>query len=155
MQSRRYILTSTILAATASRISSVVAQQSGDINRGMPGMPGMGSGGMTVQECIESCFRCHRICLETGWYCSEKGGLHAAATHLALMLDCAEMCQTAGNSLARRSPRHGVLCIACADLCDACAVDCEAFGNDEQMRLCASTCRQCAAHCREMSKRQI
>jgi hypothetical protein len=105
---------------------------------------------MTRTDCIDSCLRSHGMCIETARYCTEKGGLHAAAVHLALLLDCAEICQTAANSLLRSSPQHGVICNACAQLCDACAKDCESFAGDEQMARCASTCRNCARDCRDM-----
>jgi hypothetical protein len=114
-------------------------------------MPGM----MTLQECIESCLRAHSACLETGRYCIEKGGAHAGSAHFALLLDCAEMCQTTANSLLRHSPQHAALCTACAQICDACAQSCEATGDDEQMRGCAKTCRDCAQSCRDMSKQKI
>jgi hypothetical protein len=81
--------------------------------------------------------------------------MHVAPAHLALLLDCAEMCQTTANSLLRRSPQHAALCIACAQICDACAQSCEAIGNDEQMQRCAKTCRDCAQSCRDMSKQAI
>jgi hypothetical protein len=95
------------------------------------------------------------MCLETERYCLEKGGTHVMPKHLALLADCAEMCQTTANSLLRRSSQHAVICTTCAQLCDACAEQCEAMKDDERMLLCARTCRDCAKHCREMSKLAI
>jgi len=112
----------------------------------------MPMGPMTMQECIESCQRCHTACLDTARYCIEKGGMHAASARLALLLDCAEMCQTTANSMLRNSPQHAALCSACAQICDACAQHCESMGDDERMRRCAKTCRECAQSCRDMSK---
>jgi hypothetical protein len=120
-----------------------------------PAMPGMAPGTMTRQACIESCWRTHGMCLETERYCLEKGGAHVMPTHLALLADCAEICQTTANSLLRRSSQHDAVRIACAQLCDACAQECEAFKGDEQILLCARTCRDCAQHCRDMSKLPI
>lgn len=114
------------------------------------GMPGMASRAMTPKECVESCVRTHAMCLETARYCTEAGAPHAAPAHLALLLDCAEMCQMTANSLLRRSPQHAVVCGACARLCEACARDCDAVaGGDERMRRCAATCRECARDCPE------
>ena len=118
-------------------------------------MPGMAPGAMTAQACIESCWRSHVMCLETERYCIEKGGVHVMAAHLALLADCAEMCEKTANSLLRHSPQHAAVCIACAQLCEACAQECETFKSDERMALCARTCRDCANHCREMSKLPI
>ena len=121
----------------------------------MAGMPGMGTGPMTVQSCIDSCWRSHVMCLETARYCLEQGGLHATPAHQGLLADCAEICQTTANALIRRSSQHAAFCKACADVCDACARQCEGFAEDQRMALCARTCRECANHCREMANMPI
>lgn len=149
MWDRRQILASfTMVSAIALPIRPIGAQPAGT----MPSMPGMV---MTPQDCIESCWRSHVMCLETERYCLEKGGKHVMPKHLALLADCAEMCQKTANSLLRRSSQHAAVCTACAQLCDACGQECEAFTDDERMLLCARTCRECAKHCREMSKLRI
>ncbi len=151
MRSRRQILTSvTTISASAISIPHVTAQPAGSST--MPSMPGMPPGMMTPQACIESCWRSHVMCLETERYCLETGGTHARPALIALLADCAEMCQKTANSMIRRSSQHAAVCIACAQLCDACAKECEAFKGDERMLLTAQTCRDCATHCREMSK---
>ena len=111
MWNRRKVLGSCLVLAASSGIAR--AQAPG--MSGM-GMPGMGQGPMTRESCIDICIKSHQMCLETARYCFEKGGDHVAPTHLALLLDCAEMCQMTANSLMRRSPQHGAICGACADL---------------------------------------
>lgn len=145
MWNRREVLGSCVVLAA----SAGLARAQGP---GMPGMdmPGMGQDTMTRESCIEICIKSHRMCLQTARYCTEKGGPHVAPAHLALLLDCTEMCQTTANSLERRSPQHGAICGACAQLCDACAKDCEAIAGDEQMMRCAALCRDCARDCRAM-----
>ena len=138
----------TLISASAISTRYVGAQSAGGT---MPSMPGM----MTLQACIESCWRSHVMCLETERYCLETGGTHVTPAHLALLADCAEMCQKTANSLLRRSSQHAAVCIACAQLCDACAQEREVFKSDERMLLCARTCRDCAIHCRDMSKLPI
>ena len=146
MQNRRRVMGSGLaVAAFGLAVRAVEAQEMG-------AMPGMTGGAMTIQECVESCLKSHAMCLDTGRYCAEQGGRHVSAAHLALLLDCAEMCQTTANSLLRHSPQHAVVCDACARLCDACAQDCEAFTSDPQMQRCARTCRDCARSCRDMAK---
>lgn len=145
MWNRRNVLRSCVVLAA----STGIVRAQGPNMPGM-GMSGAGQGPMSRESCIDICIRSHRMCLETARYCLEKGGPHVAATHLALLLDCAEMCQTTANSLLRRSPQHGAICNACAQLCDACAKDCEVIGGDEQMTHCASLCRDCARDCRAM-----
>lgn len=106
---------------------------------------------MTAQDCIDSCLKSHASCIAAARYCTEVGGRHAAPNHLALLLDCAEICQATANSLMRRSPQHGTICNACAALCDACAKDCDSFKGDALLQRCAAICRECAGHCRMMS----
>jgi hypothetical protein len=138
-----------MISGIAATAQSAIAQQAETLAQAMPGMK---PGTMTAQVCIESCWRSHAMCLETERYCLEKGGVHVMPAHLALLADCAEMCQKTANSLLRRSSQHAVICTTCAQLCDACAEQCEAMKDDERMLLCARTCRECAAHCRDMSK---
>ena len=153
MWDRRHLIASlSMVSAIAVCYRPGNAQPTGTVT---PPMPGMDPGMMTPQACIESCWRSHYMCLETGRYCLEKGGAYVMPAHLALLADCAEMCQTTANSMLRRSSQHAAVCIACAQLCDACAQECEAFKGDERVLLCARTCRDCAQHCRDMSKMPI
>lgn len=100
MLDRRRLLTSlAITSAIAASARHVGAQPAGT----MPSMPGMAPGTMTAQACIDSCWQSHVMCLETERYCLEKGGTHVMPKHLALLADCAEMCQKTANSLLRHS----------------------------------------------------
>ncbi len=146
---RRRLLTSlAITSAIATSARHVGAQPAGT-------MPGKTSGTMTAQACIDSCWQSHVMCLGTERYWLEKGGTHVMPKHLALLADCAEMCQKTANSLLRWSSHHAAVCTACAQLCDACAEECEAMKDDERMLLCARTCHACAKYCREISKLSI
>ena len=152
MLNRRRLLSSlAMIPAFAASVRHASAQPTSSATP----MAGMATGTMSLQTCVESCWRSHVMCLETERYCLEKGGMHVMPVHLTLLADCAEMCQKTANSLLRRSPQHAAVCIACAHLCDACAQECEAMKEDERMVLCARTCRDCANHCREMSKLPI
>ncbi len=114
-------------------------------------MLGTSHGSAQMQECIDNCTECHRICLETVTHCLRKGGEHAAAGHIRLLLDCAEICQTNANFMLRGSDLHAYTCGACAEVCERCAEECERMGDDEQMRRCAELCRRCAESCRRMA----
>ena len=97
---------------------------------------------------------CHDICLQTLSHCLDKGGDHAQAEHITLLLDCVEICQTAANFMLRNSVLHSRACAVCAEVCDRCAEDCERLAaGDDMMRQCAEICRRCANVCREMSRR--
>jgi hypothetical protein len=104
-----------------------------------------------MQQCIELCQDCHKACQETLFYCLQEGGRHAEANHIRLMMDCAEICQTAMNFMQRGSPLHRYTCGACAEICERCAADCEKMADDSRMAACATMCRRCAESCRRMS----
>jgi hypothetical protein len=104
--------------------------------------------GTEMQHCIDTCTQCHAICVETLEYCLQKGKEHAAADHIRLLLDCAEICQTSASFMLRGSDLHVETCAVCADVCERCAKACESMGNDATMRRCAEKCRECAESCR-------
>lgn len=54
-----------------------------------------------LKECIDNCLECQGICLETVMYCLQKGGAHADAAHIRLVLDCADICRTSADFLLR------------------------------------------------------
>jgi hypothetical protein len=105
-----------------------------------------------LEQCIDNCQQCHEICLRTALtYCLPRGGQHAEASHIRLMLDCAGICETSANFMIRGSDLHHLTCGACAEVCDRCAEDCERMGDDETMRRCAEACRRCAQSCHQMA----
>ena len=72
-----------------------------------------------LDRCIDDCYSCANSCNTTVAYCLEKGGRHADA-HIALMLDCAAICETAATSMSRNSTVHTLICRACAEICRKC-----------------------------------
>ena len=104
---------------------------------------------MDMQSCISKCHECHQVCLETLTHCLDKGGKHAEAAHIRLLIDCARICDLSADFVIRKSPFGEKACYLCGDICEKCAASCESIGDDEQMRRCAHVCRQCAESCRE------
>lgn len=104
-----------------------------------------------LERCAEVCFECYRICAKTVQTCLTKGGMHADAEHVSLLLDCARICELSGDFLTRGSLRHQHTCEACAAVCEACAADCRKMSDDEEMARCAEVCTRCAESCRHMS----
>lgn len=104
-----------------------------------------------MRQCIESCLECSSVCIETISHCLEKGGKHADPHHIALLQDCADICETSARFMLRGSDLHSRACEVCADVCNRCAESCEALGADEFMQRCADVCRRCAESCREMA----
>ena len=104
-----------------------------------------------MRDCIDRCSECHRVCVETAAHCLEMGGRHAEASHIRLLLDCAQICQTSADFMLRESDLHGRTCEVCSEVCKRCAEDCERF-DDDFMRRCAEVCRACAESCQRMAQ---
>jgi hypothetical protein len=104
-----------------------------------------------LERCIDNCQECHEVCLRTVSHCLEKGGRHAEASHVRLLLDCAQICETSADFMIRGSDLHAATCRACAEVCERCADDCERMADDEMMRRCAEVCRRCAQSCAQMA----
>lgn len=101
------------------------------------------------QQCIQECQNCHSVCLSmAASHCLEMGGKHVEPAHYRLMLDCAQICQTAADFMLRSSMMHAHVCRACAEVCEACARSCEEVGD---MQRCVDACRRCAESCRKMA----
>jgi hypothetical protein len=92
------------------------------------------------------------VCLETINHCLRLGDAHAEASHISLLLACAEICNTSARFMLLGSTYHTRTCEVCAELCEACAADCDRFGEDEAMQRCAELCRRCAESCRQMAQ---
>lgn len=105
-----------------------------------------------MRACLDECQRCEQTCLETVTYCLEQGGDHSDPAHIALLLDCAKICETSASFLARGSRQHAAVCGVCAGICKACEESCEQWPEDEVMKRCADACRSCFESCREMAR---
>lgn len=107
-----------------------------------------------IKKCLRNCLDCYESCLHTAAHCLELGGRHATQPHIALLQDCAAVCQAHAEFLMRGSPRQAPLAAVCADICRACAQTCgDMAGDDEIMATCARVCERCAASCDEMARR--
>lgn len=109
-----------------------------------------GGKGTDMQACIDACTGCHQVCLETMQACLDMGGDHAAAEHIRMLSDCAQICATSADFMSRGSELHGITCGACAEICRACAESCDQLEGDE-MKRCAEACRKCADSCARMA----
>lgn len=106
-----------------------------------------------MQQCIQECLACHGVCLSTMYHCLEIGGRHAGPEHIALLLDCAQSCQTSADFMLRHSQLQARACGFCAEVCQACEKDCRSMGDDDQMmQQCADACRRCAESCDRMAR---
>jgi hypothetical protein len=105
-----------------------------------------------MRDCVRNCQQCHAICTETVAHCLKLGGKHAAAEHIRLLLDCAQICATSADFMLRASAEHGRTCEVCAEICAKCAESCERVGaGDQTVRDCAERCLACAKSCEQMA----
>ncbi len=105
-----------------------------------------------IKQCIKDCIDCHSSCLETMRHCLHMGGKHAGPSHITLMIDCAEICQTSADFMLNGSEYIHKVCEVCAEICDKCAESCERIDPDDRhMESCAGICRICAGSCRQMA----
>lgn len=102
-----------------------------------------------MQQCIQECLDCYKICLQTAMnHCLETGGRHVEPARFRLMMVCADICRTSADFMLCGSPLHTHTCAICAEVCDACAQDCEQIGGMDE---CVAACRRCAQSCDQMS----
>jgi hypothetical protein len=106
----------------------------------------------TMDQCIENCTNCHRICLETAArHFRGESSPRLEERMVRLLLDCAEICRTSADFMIRGSELHGHTCGACAAICERCADECDRMGQDPYMAACTEICRRCSESCREMA----
>lgn len=105
-----------------------------------------------LQECIDNCSLCSRLCLHLIPHCLDMGGDHASSEHISILQVCSIMCDTSAKLMSLDSEFHHDFCRLCAEVCTACAIDCERLSKDDNMMIaCAELCRKCAESCERMS----
>jgi hypothetical protein len=106
-----------------------------------------------MQDCIDECNACHDICQETLVHCLRKGGKHAEAGHIRLLIDCAEVCKLSAGFMLRNSNLHGETCRTCSVICEMCSQSCHQMAEeDARMKACADQCSSCASSCDLMAR---
>ena len=141
MLERRAVLTSgtALLAAGAASQAMASDRSTHSMTMAMP-----------MKDCIDLCTASHVMCLETANHVANAVRSAAPVQLIALLNDCAEICQSTANSMIRTSVLHPILCRACAEACERCARECEKQTGDRQLTLCVAACRRCASSCRQM-----
>jgi hypothetical protein len=96
-----------------------------------------------MQNCIHDCTHCAQTCLSmASMHCLEVGGAHVESRHFRLMLDCAEICQTAANFMLRGSSHHTHVCAECADILRRLCAKLRAGGRHGRLRAGVSSVRR-------------
>lgn len=149
-QRRKFMQSTFALGLSAGSVPLLLSMpaRAGERSSGESSSASQGSD-FPMQAAIKACLDCHSACLRMAMtYCIEKGGRHADATHLRLLMNCAELCQTSANFMLSGSSLHGRVCGVCAEVCEACARSCEQVGD---MSECVEQCRRCAKSCKTMA----
>src|SRR3546814_1422828 len=63
---------------------------------------------MSMTDCIDDCLASHRMCLETAAWLTKQSSALASASLIAMLNDCAELCQATANSMLRESALHRI-----------------------------------------------
>ncbi|MEC3919883.1 hypothetical protein [Nocardia sp. CDC160] len=90
-----------------------------------------------LQSAVNALLGAHRACCRQALDSIDAGGKHATRTHLAQLLDCADITRTAGDFLERQSTWSSALCELAAEACARTADSCDRL--DEHA--CAKACR--------------
>jgi hypothetical protein len=103
-------------------------------------------------KCAEACNRCQRECDACSHHCLylvAQGKKEHIKTQQTCQ-DCAVVCATSAQVVARKGPFTDLICKACAEACNRCGKACAHFNDDPDMKRCTDECRRCEQACREM-----
>ena len=104
-------------------------------------------------QCADSARRCQDACLEAAMrWGIRTAGTRGDASHLGLLLDCANACAMAADFLHRGSDYANYPCGICAWLCEHCARSCEHLGGDGDIAAVVERLHECADRCLRLSK---
>lgn len=101
-----------------------------------------------LQQCIQDLQSCHDVCAQTAVNCQEAGGDHAKPEHIAMLQDCAEMCQTTTHFMQHDNPLYGYVAQACAQVTTHCGEECTQMGDTD----CANACQNAAWSLEQITK---
>ena len=108
---------------------------------------------MPLSDTIDACERAHRSCTESVIHGMQQGGPSAEWELIQLLLDCADINETAADFMLRSSRLHHLTCQVAAEVSDKCASACEKLSKvDVRLKECAEACRRAATACRKTIK---
>jgi hypothetical protein len=104
-------------------------------------------------SCAKACSDCQLACDSCSNHCLmmiAEGKTEHIKT-MQLCNDCAAICASSAQLVARHGPLMILICTACAEACNQCAAACEKMKDDAHMKRCAEECRRCEKACRTMT----
>lgn len=104
-----------------------------------------------MKDCINACDQAHRAATEAAIHGMQQGGKLAGWELVQLLLDTADISETAADFLLRSSRQHTSVLRVTAEIADKCADACEKLAaSDLRMKECAESCRRAATQCRKL-----
>jgi aminopeptidase N len=106
---------------------------------------------MALKDCIDACDAAHRAATEAAIHGMQQGGKLAGWELVQLLLDTADISETATDFMLRSSRQHQGVCRVASEIMDRCADACEKFATEDlRMKECAEACRRAATACRKI-----
>lgn len=102
------------------------------------------------QQCIDVCNKCAQACNECFTLCLNESDIQARKNCLAILIECAQMCQMSSAHMAMEGQFAKEHCGVCASICKKCAEECSMF-SDSHCTECAQICEECAKECTNMA----
>ena len=102
------------------------------------------------QKCIDECNRCAQACYECFMACLKEPDIQSRKDCLAILIECAQMCQMSASHMAMDGQFAKDHCSICAAVCEKCAQECSMF-EDDHCTECAQICQSCAVECSNMA----
>lgn len=103
---------------------------------------------MAFKACIDACDSAHRHCMEAAIHCMQQGGVGAEWELVQLLLDTADITETAADFMLRSSRQHHLVCKVASDIAVRCAEACETHAvKDLRLGQTAKACRKAAESC--------
>lgn len=105
------------------------------------------------EKCAEACVDCEKHCNQGFHHCFRQvqAGKQEHAKAMHLLVDCGDICGTAGKLVGRMSPLMVHTCRACGECCEDTIAAVEKL-QDGEMRGVLESLRRCRESCAEMVK---
>lgn len=107
---------------------------------------------MAFKACIDACDSAHRHCMEAAIHCMQQGGVGSEWEVVQLLLDTADICETATDFMLRSSRQHTLVLKVAGEIALRCAEACEQHAvKDLRLGQTAKACRKAAEVCERLA----
>jgi hypothetical protein len=107
--------------------------------------------GMNQQTLLQTVQHCAATCQHMVTMLLQYPDIQNRTAQIQLLRDCASICVTTAEFIARNSVFSRHLAHLCARLCEACGTECSRH-QDAASQHCAQVCLSCAQECRSFAQ---